>query len=639
MSASNAVLPHSLLSDFDISLFKIGKHFRLFDKLGSHALKFEDQDGTLFSVWAPNAKSVSVMGDFNEWNRSSHKLFPRLDHSGIWEGFVPNVRHGSVYKYCILSQKGLQLDRADPYARYWEAPPRTASIVWHTYHEWRDEEWMQNRLRQAAQPQHQSVYEMHLASWKRHPDGRPFSYLELAEELPVYLKDLGFTHVEFMPIMEHPYEPSWGYQITGFFAASSRFGKPQDLMALIDSLHRAGIGVILDWVPSHFPTDAHGLGEFDGTRIYEHPDPRKGYHQDWKSLIFDYGRPEVRSFLISNALFWLERYHADGLRVDAVASMLYLDYSRKDGEWLANEYGGNENLDAVSFLRDFNEAVHQEYPDVLTIAEESTAWFGVSKTVDEGGLGFDQKWMMGWMHDTLRYYARPETYRQWHQNEITFSLVYAYSERFMLPLSHDEVVHGKGSLLGKMPGDEAERFANLRSLFGYMFSHPGTRLLFMGGELAMYREWNFADQLDWSLLQYPLHSGMKALIKALNELNEKYPALWRQTFEQDGFEWLTLDDNQNSVLTFMRYGRSGDHAVLVVVHNQSRILENYEVGVPFAGQWLPIMHTDESRFGGSGLDLIPTKTTKTEKHGRKQTLSLVLPPLSVSFWYCPKAKK
>jgi 1,4-alpha-glucan branching enzyme len=631
------VLPHSLLTPFDIKLFMVGKHYRLYEKLGSHVVEAHGKQGTHFAVWAPHARLVTVMGDFNTWNRTSHVLFQRGDGSGIWEGFVPGLLHGATYKYCITAPTGLKLDRADPYTRFWEKPPRTASVVWHTYHEWQDSAWLHKRKEQAQTNKKMTVYEMHLNSWRRHADGSPFTYVELAQTLPAYINDLGFTHVELMPVMEHPYDPSWGYQITGFFAPTSRFGNPQDLMQLIDSLHQAGIGVILDWVPSHFPTDAHGLGEYDGTRIYEHPDPRRGYHQDWKSLVFDYSSPQVVSFLISNALFWVDRYHADGLRVDAVASMLYLDYSRKEGEWLPNEYGGRENLDAVRFLHSFNEAVHEYYPDVLTIAEESTAWSGVSRQVSDGGLGFDQKWMMGWMHDTLRYFAREPQYRPWHQNEITFSMVYAFTERFQLPLSHDEVVHGKGSLLGKMPGDEWQKFANLRTLYGYMFSHPGSLLLFMGAELAPYREWNFADQLEWGLLDYPNHKGIYTLIQALNDLQNSYPALWRKAFEPTTFSWISYDDNKNCVLAYTRQGQSGDQTVLVVLNLQPQPLHGYEIGVPLAGTWSPILHTDEIRFGGSGYELpAALSTLKGSKHGHEQVLTLVVPPLSASFWRCSK---
>ncbi|NRB64065.1 MAG: 1,4-alpha-glucan branching protein GlgB, partial [Saprospiraceae bacterium] len=487
---------YSRFTDFDIHLFRSGRHFRLYDKLGSHPVESENGWGTYFAVWAPNAESVSVIGDFNGWNANTHKLHVRWDSSGIWEGFIPDIGKGTLYKYSIQTPQGERLEKGDPFARYWEVPPRTASIVWDLYYEWKDEAWMKERKQKAGQPQPYSVYEVHLGSWrKRDNNTRSLSYQEMAKELVDYIVDAGFTHVEFLPPMEHPFFPSWGYQITGYFAPTSRFGQPEEFMFLIDACHQAGIGVIVDWVPSHFPNDDHGLARFDGTHLFEHADPRQGFHPDWKSAVFNYGRNEVRNFLISNAIFWLDQFHVDGLRVDAVASMLYLDYSRKEGEWIPNQHGGRENLEAVSFLKEFNETVYREYPDVVTIAEESTAWPGVSRPTFTGGLGFGQKWMMGWMHDTLHYFNRDPVHRKYHHGEITFSLIYAFTENFMLPLSHDEVVHGKGALIDRMPGDEWQKFANLRLLFGFMYLHPGTKLIFMGGEFGQTSEWNIEDVL------------------------------------------------------------------------------------------------------------------------------------------------
>jgi len=533
------VIPHSLFSEFDINLFKSGKHYRLYDKLGSHLIEVNGEKGTYFAVWAPTAKAVSVVGDFNYWLEGDHKLFVRWDASGIWEGFIPGIDKGTLYKYKILSNNhDITTEKADPFARYCEKPPHTASIVWDADYKWKDKKWMGYRADKNGLDRPYSVYEVHLGSWKRKADNNFMSYVDLADELVAYVKDMGFTHIEFMPIMEYPYDPSWGYQLTGYFAPTSRFGKPEDFKLLIDKLHQNDIGVILDWVPSHFPEDAHGLGNFDGSHLYEHPDRRKGYHPDWKSLIFNYGRNEVRAFLISNALFWLDQFHADGLRVDAVASMLYLDYSREEGEWEPNIYGNNEHLEAISLLKKLNEEIYRSFEGVQTIAEESTAFTGVSKPVYLGGLGFGMKWMMGWMHDTLEYFKKEPIYRKHHQNDITFSMTYAFTENFMLPFSHDEVVYGKQSLLYRMPGDEWQRFANLRLLFGYMFTHPGTKLIFMGGEFGQSSEWNFQNSLDWHLTQYDFHSGIQAVIRDLNQIYKTYPALYEKQFSAEGFQWI-----------------------------------------------------------------------------------------------------
>jgi 1,4-alpha-glucan branching enzyme len=625
------VLHHSLLTDFDISLFRSGKHFKLYEKLGSHLLEVEGQHGTYFAVWAPNARAVSVIGNFNLWNRASHPLAPRWDGSGIWEGFIPGMGKGELYKYYIHAQDGRHLEKGDPFAFFWEIPPNTASIVWDLDYEWQDREWMAKRRETSGLDRPFSVYEVHLGTWKKiHGGTRSLSYRELAEEFVAYVQDMGFTHVEFLPVMEHPYFPSWGYQLTGYFAPTSRFGTPQDFMYLMDALHQAGIGVLLDWVPSHFPADAHGLADFDGTHLYDHADPRLGFHPDWKSCIFNYGRHEVRSFLISNALFWLDRYHADGLRVDAVASMLYLDYSREEGQWIPNQYGGNENLEAISFLKEFNETVYQEFPDAITIAEESTAWSGVSRPTYTGGLGFGQKWMMGWMHDTLNYFKNDPIHRQYHHNAITFSLVYAFSENFMLPLSHDEVVHGKGSLMHRMPGDEWQRFANLRLLYGYMFTHPGTQLLFMGDEFAQTSEWSIEKGLEWWLTEYPYHRGMQAWVKKLNEFYRHAPALFEQQFSPEGFQWIDHGDYENSVLSYLRYGKDQEKPLAVICNFTPVVRQDYKVGVPLPGIWKEVLNSDAEAFGGTGLHHGAAQETVQETwHGRPYTLRLNLPPLGV----------
>ena len=621
----------SLFTDFDISLFKAGKHFKTYEKLGSHIIKNGDTEGVMFSVWAPNARKVSVIGNFNFWNKMTHQMTPRWDGSGIWEIFIPEAKKGDTYKYCIWSGDGRLLEKTDPYAFMWETPPHTASIVWDLDYTWDDHEWREKQLAKIGKPQPMTAYEIHAGSWKRKgfEGNRSLTYREMAEDLVPYVAEMGFTHVEFMPIMEHPYEPSWGYQTLGYFAPSSRFGTPQDFMFLVESFHKAGVGVILDWVPSHFPMDAHGIYDFDGTHLYEHADPRLGYHPDWKSAIYNYSRNEVRCFLISSALFWMDKFHADGLRVDAVASMLYLDYSRNEGEWIPNHFGGRENLEAISFLKEFNETVFANYPAAVTIAEESTAFAGVSRPTWMNGLGFSQKWMMGWMHDTLNYFKRPPIYRKWHQNEITFSIVYGFSENFMLPLSHDEVVYGKGSLLTRMPGDEWQKFANLRLMFGYMFTHPGTRLVFMGCEFGQGGEWAFEGQLDWWLLDSPMHKGVQNLVKDLNALNKNQPAIYERAFDSDGFQWVTYDDTENSVISYLRKANDDANDILVVCNMTAAILRGYELGVPKAGKWTEIMNTDADRYGGTNvLNEGNLKTTKGEKHGQMQFLSLTLAPLA-----------
>ncbi len=634
----------SLLTDFDIHLFRAGKHFKIYEKLGSHITKNdENTEGVFFAVWAPNARKVSVMGNFNFWSKTAHEMTPRWDGSGIWEVFIPEAKKGDTYKYVIRSPDGRLLEKTDPFAFMWETPPNTASIIWDLEgYEWKDQNWLKQRAEKADKPQPYTVYELHAGSWKRNSfeGNRSLTYREMAEDLVPYVAEMGFTHVEFMPIMEHPYEPSWGYQTLGYFAPTSRFGTPQDFMFLVDAFHQAGVGVILDWVPSHYPMDAHGLYDFDGTHLYEHADPRKGYHPDWKSAIYNYGRNEVRCFLIASACFWLEKYHADGLRVDAVASMLYLDYSRKEGEWIPNQFGSNMNLEAIAFLRELNEAIYGSYPDVVTIAEESTAYSGVSRPTWTGGLGFGQKWMMGWMHDTLNYLKRQPIHRRYHHNEITFSLVYAFSENFMLPLSHDEVVYGKGSLLSRMPGDEWQRFANLRLLFGYMFTHPGTRLLFMGCEFGQGGEWNFEGQLDWWLLDSPFHKGVQNLVKSLNNINKTEGAIYEKAYENDGFDWLAYDDAQNCVIGYLRKGNEGTRPLVVVCNMTPQILDGYEMGVPNSGEWREILNTDSEEFNGSGVVNSGVLTTlPKEKHGRDYVLKLKLAPLATMIFALEKEIK
>ena len=623
---------HSLFTDFDIKLFKAGKHFRLYEKLGAHLMEVDGVKGVYFAVWAPSAQSVSVVGDFNYWIQGEHQLHVRWDNSGIWEGFIPDVEKGSTYKYKIQSNNGgIITEKADPFALYCEHPPQTASVIWDLEYKWKDSKWMQTRKDTNALDKPYSVYEVHLGSWKRNSEGKFLTYLELADDLVNYIQETGFTHVEFMPIMEYPYDPSWGYQLVGYFAPTSRFGKPQDFMVLVDKLHQAGIGVILDWVPSHFPDDAHGLGFFDGSNLFEHPDRRKGYHPDWKSLVFNYGRNEVRAFLISNAIFWLQQYHVDGLRVDAVASMLYLDYSRKEGEWEPNIFGGRENLDTISFLKYFNEAVYSNFEGVQTIAEESTSFPMVSHPTFAGGLGFGMKWMMGWMHDTLHYFQKEPVFRKYHQNDLTFSMTYAFSENFMLPLSHDEVVYGKKSIAGRMPGDEWQKFANLRLLYGYMFTHPGTKLLFMGAEFGQSAEWNFEGSLDWHLLQFDFHNGIKKVITDLNALYKAYPALHEKQFSPEGFEWIDYSDHQNAVMSYIRKGNDPKNDLIVVCNFTPVVRENYRIGVPRKGKLTQVFNSDDVVYAGSGVTNANAIKIEAEPWNcRDFSAALLLPPLSVT---------
>ncbi|MFH0827870.1 MAG: 1,4-alpha-glucan branching protein GlgB [Candidatus Omnitrophota bacterium] len=623
----------SLFSDYDIHLFKEGNHVRLYDKLGAHFVKKNGEDGVCFAVWAPNAQSVSVIGDFNGWNTEKHSLSTRWDGSGIWEGFVPGLTQGSHYKYHIVSlHNGYQVDKTDPYAYYWEIAPKTASCLWDLTYQWFDQEWMKTRGSRNSLQSPISVYEVHLGSWMRVPEegNRFLTYRELAHQLARYLKETGFTHVEFLPVMEHPFYGSWGYQVLGYFAPTSRYGTPQDFMYLVDYLHQQGIGVILDWVPSHFPSDEHGLAFFDGTHLYEHADSKKGFHPDWKSYIFNYGRHEVRSFLLSSAVFWLDKYHIDGLRVDAVASMLYLDYSRKEGEWIPNEYGGRENLEAVSFLRSFNETAYKEFPDVQTFAEESTAWPMVSRPNYLGGLGFGMKWNMGWMHDILEYFGKEPVYRKYHHNQLTFSIWYAFFENFILSLSHDEVVYGKRSLLNKMPGDSWEKFANLRLLFGHMYTHPGKKLIFMGSEFGQWNEWNHEMSLDWHLLGSLFHAGMKRWLCDLNALYKSEPSLYELDFQKEGFQWIDCNDWEKSAVSYLRKSRSGKDLLLAACNFTPVPRHNYRIGVPEKGFWKEVLNSDAKEYGGSGhgnfggVEAVPVSS-----HGRYYSLSLTLPPLGI----------
>lgn len=634
------VLAHSLFTDHDIYLFKEGNHYKLYEKFGAHSLEIDGVKGVYFSVWAPFAKEVSVIGDFNKWHSETHKLLPRWDESGIWEGFIAGLKWGDVYKYGIRTNKGVLLEKGDPFAVSWEQNLQAGSLVSTTWFEWNDKNWMSDRANKNSLKAPMSVYEMHLGSWMRGTDDpeKFFSYREIAERLVPYIKEMGFTHVEFMPVMEYPYDPSWGYQVTGFFAATSRFGSPQDLMFLINELHNNEIGVLLDWVPSHFPGDANGLHFFDGTFLYEHEDPRKGFHPDWKSYIFNYGRPEVKSFLISNAMFWLDRYHADGLRVDAVTSMLHLDYSRNEGEWEPNIYGGNVNLEAKKFLQDFNKAVYKEFPDIITIAEESSDFPMLTKPVYDGGIGFGMKWMMGWMHDTLKYFKEEPDARKYQHNKLTFGSMYVFNENYMMPLSHDEVVHGKASLIYKMPGDEWQKFANLRALYLYMFTHPGAKLLFMGNEFAQTGEWNFTQSLDWHLLKYPVHKGMQDFVKKLNHLYRNETALYENNFSPDGMEWVEANDADNSIYIYLRKGKNDDDVLMVVLNLTPRVFD-YKIGVDEGTNWEVILNSDDEEFSGSGVQAEIVDEEDDEWMYRANAIILKLPPLAGVILRQKKTKK
>lgn len=628
----------SLLSDDDLFLFNEGSHYRLYEKLGAHPVTVDGVEGTYFATWAPNARQVFVIGEFNRWDKSSHPLCPK-GQSGIWEGFIPGVGKGQIYKYYVVSHHhGYRVEKADPFAFYAETPPKTASVVWNLNYDWRDRAWMEKRHGRNALDAPICIYEMHLGSWRRVPEegNRPLSYRELAPMLAEYIERMGFTHVEFLPVMEHPFYGSWGYQTTGYFAPTSRYGSPEDFMYLVDYLHQHDIGVMLDWVPSHFPNDEHGLGYFDGTHLYEHDDPRKGIHPDWNSFIFNYGRHEVRSFLFSSALFWLDKYHVDGLRIDAVASMLYLDYGRKEGDWVPNHYGGRENLEAIGFLRRLNEVLYQEKPGVQTIAEESTAWPMVSRPTYIGGLGFGLKWDMGWMHDTLEYMTKDPIYRKYHHNNLTFRLLYAFFENFVLPLSHDEVTHGKGSLIGKMPGDDWQKFANLRLLFGYMYAQPGKKLLFMGGEFGQWREWAHDESLEWHLLQYSPHSGLQRWVSDLNRLYRQEPALHELDFEQTGFEWIDCNDVEQSVISLIRRGQCPDDIIAVVCNFTPMTHFGYRIGVPRPGFWSELLNSDAREYEGSGQgNLGGVEAAPIPWHGRPYSLTITLPPLAAAFFKSP----
>lgn len=631
---AEAIFQTSPLTDLDIYLFKQGSHFRLYEVLGSHLGCINDVTGCRFAVWAPNAAAVSVIGDFNFWDGAANALHPRGDGSGIWEGFIADIVPGTTYKYRIVSHDGKIADKGDPLACFWEMPPLTASRVWELDYAWNDADWMARRGEKNQLSAPCAIYEVHLGSWRRVPeDGNRFlSYREIAEWLPRYLTEMNFTHVEFMPLMEHPFYGSWGYQITGYFAPTARYGTPQDFMFLVDTLHQYGIGVIMDWVPSHFPSDAHGLGYFDGTHLFEHADPRQGFQPEWHSSIFNYGRHEVRAFMGSSALYWFDKYHIDGLRVDEVASMLYLDYGRKEGEWIPNRHGGRENLDAIGFLREFNEAICRDFPETQTFAEESTAWPMVSHPAYLGGLGFGLKWNMGWMHDILTYFSTDPIYRKYHHSQLVFSLWYAFSENFVLPISHDEVVYGKSSMIGKMPGDEWRQFASLRLLYGYMWGHPGKKLLFMGCEFGQKREWQHDESLEWHVLQSPVHAALKRWVEDLNRFYRNEAALYQQDFSASGFQWMDFKDAEKSVLSFVRRGYHPDDTVLVVCNFTPVVRENYRVGVPSGGYWQEVLNSDAELYGGSGVGNFGGVEAAPVANGEMyHSLMLRLPPLGVLF--------
>jgi 1,4-alpha-glucan branching enzyme len=603
VDSTGPVWNYSLFSDQQITNYQNGTNYKLYELFGSHEIEVSGTKGFYFAVWAPNATKVSVMGDFNDWKRGTFPLFVRLDNSGIWEGFIPDFKKGDTYKYAIKGYQGIEIDKGDPFANFWEVKPATASISWDMQYNWDDKEWMTKRKKNNALNAPWSVYEVHLASWMRpdkNDEDKYNTYAQITERLVPYVKEMGFTHVELMPVMEHPFDGSWGYQGTGFFAPTSRFGAPEDFMAMIDAFHNAGIGIILDWVPSHFPYDAHGLFMFDGTHTYEYADMRKGYHPDWNSYIFNYERGEVKSFLISSAMFWFDKFHIDGIRVDAVSSILQLDYSRTEGQWEPNKYGGNGNIEAIAFIKDLNETIYRDFPDVQTIAEEATDWPDISRPTFAGGMGFGMKWMMGWMHDTLNYFKMDPYFRQFHQDKFTFSMVYYNDENFMLPLSHDEVVHGKSPMIYKMPGDEWQKFANLRLLYTYMFTHPGAKLLFMGNEFAQTSEWNHHSELDWFLLQHDSHKMMQSCVKDLNHLYTKEPALYELQFETGGFEWLNLNHRQEGIIAYRRKGLNKDEEILVVLNVTPVVRRDWKLQVYGKSSWKEIFNSNELKYWGSG---------------------------------------
>ena len=632
VDTSKPVWNYSILYDDDVATFQQGTHYSLYKKFGSKRLTVLDKEGYYFCVWAPNATNVSVIGNFNDWNPETHQLLPRWDKSGIWEGFIPDIKKGELYKYHILGYKDIVTEKGDPFANYWEHKPRTATITWDFDYEWKDEEWMKRRIKHNALDAPWSVYEVQLASWMRpDPDNEDAynTYEYLAKRLVEYVKEMGFTHVELMPVMEYPFDGSWGYQLTGYFAATSRFGPPEGLMHLIDEFHRAGIGVLLDWVPSHFPYDAHGLYMFDGTHTYEYADMRKGFHPDWNSYIFNYRRGEVKSFLISSARFWFDCFHIDGIRVDAVSSMLKLDYSRSHGQWEPNEFGGNGNLEAIAFIKDLNETIYRDFPDVQTIAEEATDWPGVSQPTFAGGLGFGMKWMMGWMHDTLDYFKMDPYFRKFHQDKFSFSMMYYYDENFMLPLSHDEVVHGKSPMLYKMPGDEWQKFANLRALYTYMWTHPGSRLLFMGNEFGQTKEWNYKSELDWHLLQHPSHKGLQLCVQDLNKLLQSNPALYENQFNIHGFEWIDLYHRDECVIVYRRKGKTKEDDLLIVLNLTPEPRLDWEIYLPDGTYNSEIFNSDAEKYWGSGNVYNPTiRQELVNKEEKKYKIIVNIPPLA-----------
>lgn len=631
IDSTRPVWNYSFFTDEDVRNYQQGTHYRLYELFGSHETTVLDTPGFYFAVWAPNATYISVIGNFNHWDTEAHPLIVRSDNSGIWEGFIPHMRKGEVYKYHIHGFKGRKLDKGDPYANFWEMRPQTASITWNLEYEWNDAAWMKERSAHNASDAPWSVYEMHLGSWMRpdkHDEERYNSYAQISERLVPYIKEMGFTHVEFMPVMEHPFDGSWGYQGTGYFAPTSRYGDPQAFMAMIDALHQAGIGVILDWVPSHFPYDAHGLFMFDGTHTYEYADMRKGFHPDWNSYIFNYKRGEVKSFLISGARFWFEYFHIDGVRVDAVSSVIKLNYSRTHGQWEPNEHGGDGNLEAIAFIRDLNETIYRDFPDVQTIAEEATDWPGVSSPTWKDGLGFGMKWMMGWMHDTLDYFHMDPLFRSQYQDKFAFSMMYYYDENFMLPLSHDEVVHGKSPMLYKMPGDEWQKFANLRTLYTYMFTHPGGKLLFMGNEFGATQEWNYKSELPWELLQFPSHTGLKDAVRDLNLLLRNEPALYENQFNKEGFEWIDLNHRDECVIAYRRKGKEPENDILVILNLTPEVRRNWKLYAKGKDSWKEIYNSDDKKYWGTGDVFNPEiLTVLVDKKELLYEINVHLPPL------------
>ena len=632
VDSTKPVWNYSLFTDTDIRNYQNGNLYNGYQLFGNHATEVLNTQGFYFAVWAPNATEVAVVGDFNNWQTDKHPLFVRLDSSGIWEGFIPNFKKGDAYKYHIKGYKGVAIDKGDPYANYWEVRPQTASKSWNMQYNWDDGEWMKKRKKNNALDAAWSVYEVHLASWMRpdkHDEETYNSYQQITERLVPYVSDMGFTHVEFMPVMEHPFDGSWGYQGTGFFAPTSRFGEPEDFMAMIDAFHNVGIGVILDWVPSHFPYDAHGLFMFDGTHTYEYADMRKGFHPDWNSYIFNYKRGEVKSFLISSARFWFDLFHIDGIRVDAVSSILQLDYSRKEGEWEPNEFGGNGNIEAIAFIKELNETIYRDFPDVQMIAEEATDWPKVSRPTFEDGLGFGMKWMMGWMHDTLDYFKMDPYFRQFHQDKFTFSMMYFYDEQFMLPLSHDGIVHGKSPMLYKMPGDEWQKFANLRLMYTYMFTHPGAKLLFMGNEFAQTTEWNYKSELSWDLLQFEPHKKMQECVKSLNNLYTAQPALHELQFKAEGFEWINLNHRQEGIIVFKRKGKNKEEDVLVVLNMTPVVRRDWKIKIAGKQQWKEIFNSDTLAYWGTGDVYNPdVKVKLVDKDAALYEINIHLPALA-----------